>query len=141
MSSRPSPSTKTVLGRGLDQLMTGTQTSGQGDSGASPAPTIKVDVQIGPGLGRLLRGAGTSVRAREALAAEELSDRESIPHRAVLSLSLAAADLLLLGQSALLVFRNAPTMSLAEWALASLGVALGAWLGCLAVLQFCRNDR
>ena len=141
MSSRPPPATKTVLGRGLDQLMTGTKTSGQGTGGESTASTIKVDIQAGPGLATLLRGTGTSVRSRPADSVEKLSGGISIPNRTVLGLSLAAADLLLLGQSARLVSNNAPTLSFAEWALAFLGVGLGAWLGCLAVLLFGRKGR
>ena len=121
--------------------MTGTNTSGQGVAGESTASTIKVDVQAGPGLATLLRGTGTSIPSRQTDAAEEAFENEGISNRTVLGLSLAAADLLLLGQSASLLFRDSPSVNFPEWVLTVIGVGLGGWLGCLAVLLLCRRAR
>ena len=186
MSSRRPQIIKTGLGRGLDELMTGTKTAGHNDaSPEAPPQTIKVNVQAGPGLGTLLRGNRASEQAAETVQPGEQSDaqvgqhhpsnshfhvaRASSPassrgvptrgasngetpselaaetaalrrqnencwHHPVVFCSLLAADILLLGQAALLILRATRAPSLMELLFAFICVGLGAWLACLAVL-------
>ncbi len=142
MSSRPPHIAKTGLGRGLDQLMTGTKTAGQtGADPDSPAPAIKVDVQVSPGLGTLLRGSKTSDESARPAQIQDQTDFQSAPYRPTVIWSLVGADLLLLGQATLLAFKGARPPGFAEFFFSFLCVALGAWLACLAVLLHSQNRR
>ena len=135
MSARRPQIIKTGLGRGLDELMTGTKTAGHGDTGSeAPAQTIKVNVQAGQGLGTLLRGNKASERAAGTIQPGERSDAQDDLHHPVVFCSLLAADILLLGQAALLVLRAARPPGFTELLFAFICVGFGAWLACLAVL-------
>ena len=115
--------------------MTGTKTAGHNDAGPAAAPqTIEVNVQAGPGLGTLLRGNKSSERAAGTIQPGELSDAQTSLHHPVVICSLLAADILLLGQAALLVLRATRPPGFTELLFAFVCVGLGAWLACLAVL-------
>lgn len=166
MESPPARPAKTVLGRGLGNLL-----------GAEAAPTTAVSPAaevpktaplLTPGVGALLRGGN----GREAMGSSEVSRENSAiatapapaavgavvrntPVAAAgapaamtnapaggrsLKLPLLVADLLLLGLVGVLLLRGDGRPGGLELALGLVAVAVGAWLGCLAFLSSRRPE-
>ena len=125
---------KPALGRGLGNLMQGTKVAGaRTDSPDTSAGAEEVSVD--PGLGSLLRG-GKSSETPTTEATDEAANL--VPTHArqtrLIQCSLIAADLLLVGLAALIVFKRTAPLGFVEALLCFAAVALGAWLSCLAVM-------
>ncbi len=125
---------KPSLGRGLGDLMQGTQVTGA-RSQVTGAPTGSGDVNIAPGLNSILRGAKPPktlvVKATDS-SADFVSDHAR--QTRLIQCSLIGADLLLSGLAALIIFKRTAPLGLGEALLCCAAVALGAWLSCLAVI-------
>jgi hypothetical protein len=84
-------------------------------------------------LNSLLQGSKPLETRASTPAAEEAAGSRLI-QSPVLLVSLVAADLFLLAQASLVVVWRGREMSFAGWVLIFLSIALGAWLGSLAIL-------
>ncbi len=156
MESPPARPNRTVLGRGLGNLL---------GAEAAPAPTAaaatplaseapKAAPPLTPGVGALLRGGkgreamGRDEASREhnvtapvpAPAAVEAAGRNTPANGWSLKLPLIVADLLLLGLVGVLLLRGDGRPGALELGLGLVAVAVGAWLGCLAFLSSRRRE-
>ncbi|MBM3837765.1 MAG: hypothetical protein FJ398_07330 [Verrucomicrobia bacterium] len=133
-SPRPPQLSRSALGRKLDQLMVEPGTPGPPVAvAASPATTSESGAQIGPGLNSLLQGSKT-LEIRVPATAPEAADGSRLIRGPVVIGSLAAADLLLVAQAVWVAFGKPEPVSFAAWMLVFASIALGAWLGSLAIL-------
>ena len=148
MESPPARPAKTVLGRGLGNLL---------GAEAAPAPTVSPAAEVPkaaplltPGVGALLRGGNSqTATAGGGVSRENLGPMPAVapPATAVapvagrsLKLPLLVADLLLLGLVGVLLLRGDGRPGGLELALGLVAVAVGAWLGCLAFLSSRRPE-
>ena len=148
MESPPARPAKTVLGRGLGNLL-GAETTPA--TAVSPAvEPARSSPPLTPGVGALLRGGNSQT----ATAGGGVSRENSGPMPAVappassiappagrsLKLPLLVADLLLLGLVGVLLLRGEGRPDWLELVLGLVAVGVGAWLGCLALLSSRRRE-
>ena len=149
MESPPARPAKTVLGRGLGNLLgaEATPTTAVSPAAAEPAKSAP---SLTPGVGALLRGGNSQT----ATAGGGVPRENSGPLPAVappasalapppgrsLKLPLLVADLLLLGLVGMLLLRGDGRPGALELGLGLVAVAVGAWLGCLAFLASRRRE-
>ncbi len=152
MESPPARPAKTVLGRGLGNLLGADAAPATPVSPAAEVP--KAAPPLTPGVGALLRGGkgreamGRDEASREhnvtapvpAPAAVEAAGRNTPPNGRSLKLPLIVADLLLLGLVGVLLLRGDGRPGMLELGLGLVAVGVGAWLGCLAFLSSRRRE-
>ena len=126
---------KSALGRGLGHLMKGAKESPQRAEGEAQPTSVT------PGMAALLR-VGNGGPKPETQSPHGTPPSQSEPPvspgaarrgKWVLRVSLFAADALLLGLAARLVFKSSGPLSFLETALCVVAVMMGAWLSCLAL--------
>lgn len=147
MESPPARPAKTVLGRGLGNLLGAEATPATPVSPATEVP--KAAPPLTPGVGALLRGGnGPATVATGGGVREDVVPPQPVattvspitptilpPPGHSLKLPLLVADLLLLGLVGVLLLRGDGRPGILELALGLAAVGVGAWLGCLAFLS------
>ena len=143
MESPPARPAKTVLGRGLGNLL------GADAAPATPvspaAEVAKAAPPLTPGVGALLRGGNSqTATAGCGVSRENLGPTPAVAPPAAsiapvagrsLKLPLLVADVLLLGLVGVLLLRGDGRPGGLELGLGLVAVGVGAWLGCLAFLS------
>jgi hypothetical protein len=117
---------KTVLGRGLTDLLEGARRASR--------PTSPTDTVRSPSAPSLSAGMKTLIQAGPAPQPQvnHRSTRATLPAR-LLRLSLIGGDVLLVVQAIFLMKRAEHPVSWIDAGFCFLALALGAWLSCLAV--------
>jgi len=137
---RPPQLSTTPLGRRLTEIITQAESPRQAEVvSKSASETKETHSRIGPGLKSLLQGSKAHGNSDPLRAPIPMAGPKPINGPLVVG-SLVAADLFLVVQAALLISGKQAAMSLAEWAFVFLSLALGAWLGSLAVLVGSRSE-
>jgi hypothetical protein len=122
-------SDKPRLGRGLGELLSGTQPSTVAKNGGEGNPSrpaeARLDPKISAGLATLLNGDRQQEEAERLAAPVPLS---------VLRCSLVGADLLLMLLAAMLVLKSGGEAGAAIFSVSALALLVGAWCSSLAVI-------
>ena len=154
MESPPARPAKTVLGRGLGNLLGAEAAPTTAVSPAATEPT-KSSPPLTPGVGALLRGGNGREAAREnsvtttaptptPVGAAGRNTSAAMTNAPTdgrsLKLPLLVADLLLLGLVGVLLLRGDGRPGVLELSLGLAAVGVGAWLGCLAFLSSRRRE-
>jgi hypothetical protein len=126
---------KPSLGRGLGDLMQGTQVAGARPQ-VPGAPTGSEEVNIAPGLRSILRGGKPTEAVDLATAPTPTHARRT----RLIQGSLIGADVLLSGLAMWIVFKRTTPLGLSDASLCFAALALGAWLSCLAVMLDRESD-